>query len=152
VAAAPLGGAPRFDVGSQHAADINMAGRDQYNYQQHFLQVQQVRESFLRDVAASKSKARTLIWMGLLVFVAGFVVYGVVFARAASAIGKGLSRRREIGALALREIEQRSTARRPHASNTFARPVAAAVASTTAKRPTAASASPETAAAATLSN
>jgi FHA domain len=90
VAAAPAG-APRFDMGNQHAAEINMVGGNQYNYQRHFLQVQQVRESFLRDVAAAKSKARALIWTGLLVFVAGLVVYGVVFARAASAIGKGLS-------------------------------------------------------------
>jgi hypothetical protein len=90
-ATTPAGGTPRFDVGSQHAADINMAGRDQYNYQQHVLQVQEGRDSFLRDVAATKSKARILIWTGLLVVVAGFVVYGVVFARAASAVGKGLS-------------------------------------------------------------
>jgi FHA domain len=94
VAAAPADGTPRFDVGAQHAVDINMAGRDQYNYQQHVLQlqhVQQVRDSFLREVAAAKSKARALIWTGLLVMVAGFVLYGVVFARAAGAIGKGLS-------------------------------------------------------------
>jgi FHA domain len=60
----------RYDIGQQHADVISNVGRDQYN-----AYVQQ-RESFLREVAATKSKARLLAWLGFALLVLGFVVYG----------------------------------------------------------------------------
>lgn len=71
----PAPAAVRYDVGQQHAGVISNVGRDQYN-----AYVQQ-RESFLREVAATKSKARVLAWLGFLLLVAGFVVYGATILR-----------------------------------------------------------------------
>jgi hypothetical protein len=59
----------RFDVGQQSGHSVSNIGRDQY-----VSQVIATRESFARDVAATKTKARYLVWIGLLVFIAGFVV------------------------------------------------------------------------------
>ncbi len=56
---------------------INNVGRDQHlPYVQH---IQQQRESFSREIAATKTKARWLVWLGLFVTVVGFVIYGAVF-------------------------------------------------------------------------
>ena len=72
----------RYDINSQSAGMINNVGRDQHlSYVQH---VQQQRESFSRDIAATKTKARWLVWLGVFVTVAGFVIYGAVFSRTAS--------------------------------------------------------------------
>jgi DNA transposition AAA+ family ATPase len=61
---APTGsaGAPnvRYDIGQQHAAAISNVARDQYN-----VSIRQERESFLRDIAATKTKARILAWLAL---------------------------------------------------------------------------------------
>jgi hypothetical protein len=59
----------RYDIGDQRAGTINNVARDQYLYQ---------RESFLREVAASKTKAHRLIAVGALMFVAGFVAMAAV--------------------------------------------------------------------------
>jgi FHA domain len=59
----------RYDIGDQRAGTINNVARDQYVYQ---------RESFLREVAASKTRARRLIAVGGLLFVAGFVAMAAV--------------------------------------------------------------------------
>ncbi|MER7251195.1 FHA domain-containing protein [Kribbella sp. NPDC000426] len=59
-------GAPtavRYDVGEQRANTINNIGRDQYLIQQ--------RENFFREIAATRTRARGLIWVGVLVFVVG---------------------------------------------------------------------------------
>jgi hypothetical protein len=71
----PAPAAVRYDIGQQHAGLISNVGRDQYN-----AYVQQ-RESFLREVAATKSKARVLAWLGFLLLVLGFVVYGATILR-----------------------------------------------------------------------
>jgi hypothetical protein len=69
----PGGGPVRYDVQRQHGGIINNVGRDQYNrYVQH---ITHQRESFLREVAATKTKARWLVWLGLLCFVAGFALF-----------------------------------------------------------------------------
>ena len=52
---------------------ISNVGRDQYNA--HVQQVIQQRESFLREIAGTKTKARWLVWLGLLLFVAGFALF-----------------------------------------------------------------------------
>lgn len=72
-AAAPA--AVRYDIGQQNAGVISNVGRDQYN-----AYVQQ-RESFLREIAGTKSKARALAWLGFLLLVPGFVVYGATVLR-----------------------------------------------------------------------
>ncbi len=59
----------RFDVGRQSGQSISNVGRDQY-----ISHVIASRESFARQVAATKTKARYLVWIGLLVFIAGFAV------------------------------------------------------------------------------
>jgi FHA domain len=59
----------RYDIGDQQAGIINNVARDQYVYQ---------RESFLREVAASKTRARRLIAVGALLFVGGFVAMAAV--------------------------------------------------------------------------
>jgi uncharacterized integral membrane protein len=52
---------------------INNVGRDQYNAQVQ--QVIQERNSFMREIASTKTKARWLVWLGLLLFVAGFALF-----------------------------------------------------------------------------
>ncbi|MFI9759722.1 FHA domain-containing protein [Streptomyces sp. NPDC051963] len=59
--------APRFDVGQQHGANINNVGGHQY--------VDQRQESFLRQIAAARTRARRLILLGLLLFLGGFAVF-----------------------------------------------------------------------------
>lgn len=67
------GGSVRYDIDQQHAGVISNVARDQYNsYVQH---ITQQRESFLREVAATKTKARWLVWIGLLCFIAGFALF-----------------------------------------------------------------------------
>jgi FHA domain len=69
---APAGPA-RYDIGQQHGQAISNVGRDQYNA--HVQQVIQQRDSFLREVAATRTKARWLVWLGLLLFIAGFALF-----------------------------------------------------------------------------
>ena len=52
---------------------ISNVGRDQYNA--HVQQVIQQRDSFMREIASTKTKARWLVWLGLLLFVAGFAMF-----------------------------------------------------------------------------
>ncbi len=59
----------RFDVGSQQAGHINNVGHNQYNSY-----VQQ-RESFLREVAASRTRARYVFWIGLTMVLVGALGY-----------------------------------------------------------------------------
>lgn len=61
-----------YDIGSQHADTISNVGNDQYvSYTQH---VVQQRESFLAHVAATRTRARWLLWGGLLLLVVGTAV------------------------------------------------------------------------------
>jgi hypothetical protein len=63
----------RYDIGGQSAGAISNVGRDQYHsYVQH---VTQQRESFLREVAATRTRARWLVWTGFLLFVGGFGLF-----------------------------------------------------------------------------
>jgi hypothetical protein len=66
----------RYEIGQQEGPVISNVGRDQYNATVQ--QVIQQRDSFLRDVAATRTKARWLVWLGLLLFVGG----GALFAAA----------------------------------------------------------------------
>jgi len=62
-------GPVRYDIGSQQADVISNVGRDQYNA------LIQQRDSFMREIASTKTKARWLVWLGLLLFVAGFALF-----------------------------------------------------------------------------
>lgn len=75
----PAPGDVRYDIGSQHGHVVSNVGRDQYNA--YVQQVRQERESFLREIARTKSKARVLAWLGFLLTVVGFLLYGWVIVR-----------------------------------------------------------------------
>jgi pSer/pThr/pTyr-binding forkhead associated (FHA) protein len=69
----PVAPSVTYDVGQQYADAINNVGHNQYNsYVQH---VSQQRENFLREIAATRTKARGLVWTGLLFFVVGFGLF-----------------------------------------------------------------------------
>jgi hypothetical protein len=63
---APAEHSARYDVRDQHAGTLNNVARDQYNQYVH------QRESFLREVAATRTRARGLMWLGFIVFALGF--------------------------------------------------------------------------------
>jgi hypothetical protein len=62
-----------YAIGQQDGEVISNIGRDQYNA--HVQQVVQQRDNFLRDIAATKTKARWLAWTGFLLFVVGFGLF-----------------------------------------------------------------------------
>lgn len=67
----PAGTHGRYDIESQHGGNIsNVAGNQ---YVQH---VRRERESFLREIAATKTKARWLIWAGAFVAIVGLILFG----------------------------------------------------------------------------
>ncbi|GAB4584537.1 hypothetical protein Ntsu_23690 [Nocardia sp. IFM 10818] len=65
-----------YDIDRQTGDHINNVGRDQY-----YSYVQQ-RESFLREVAASRTKARFVFWFGLFLTVGGVGGYGYFLLKA----------------------------------------------------------------------
>jgi pSer/pThr/pTyr-binding forkhead associated (FHA) protein len=62
--------AAHYSIGQQNGGVISNVGGDQFNQQ-----IVEQRDSFLREIAATRTKARWLIWTGLLFFVAGFAVF-----------------------------------------------------------------------------
>jgi FHA domain len=60
---------PRFSIGHQHAEIISNVGRDQYN------SYVPPRDNFPREIAATRTKARWLVWTGFLAFVVGFALF-----------------------------------------------------------------------------
>ncbi len=68
----------RYDVGSQHGAVVSNVAGSQYN---SYVQVMQERRSFLRDIAATKTRARALCWVGFLLKSFGIAVWGAVILR-----------------------------------------------------------------------
>jgi hypothetical protein len=71
----------RYDIGQQHGGVISNIGGNQYN-----AYVQQ-RESFLREIAGTKTKARVLAWLGFTFLVSGVIVYGATILRFIKQIG-----------------------------------------------------------------
>jgi len=62
-----------YSVESQAAGQLNNVAHDQHiSYVQ---QIRQERDSFARDIAATKTKARRLIWVGFASFIVGFSTY-----------------------------------------------------------------------------
>lgn len=58
-----------FHVGNQSAEQIHMAGRD-------YINVRAERESFLADIAATKTRGRRLVLIGFLCVIVGFALFG----------------------------------------------------------------------------
>ena len=83
--ARPAEAAAARQIHEQRAGVINNVDRDQYI--SHVQYVNQQREDFLREVAATKTKARWLAWTGFLMFVVGFGI----FAAADLSFIKGIS-------------------------------------------------------------
>jgi len=72
---APAPVAPRFDVEEQRGGVISNVGRDQHNYHSYVQHVMHERQSFLRDIASTRSKAWLLVWFGFLLTVGGVAVW-----------------------------------------------------------------------------
>jgi pSer/pThr/pTyr-binding forkhead associated (FHA) protein len=64
----PMASHVDYDIAGQQAHMLSNVGRDQY-----FQHVQMERESFLKEIAATRSKARLLVWAGFVLAVTGFV-------------------------------------------------------------------------------
>jgi hypothetical protein len=63
----------RYDIENQHAHTISNVGGNQYAT--YIRQVRQERESFLREVAATRTKARWIVWVGVGLTVVGFALF-----------------------------------------------------------------------------
>ena len=83
--ARPAGAGAVHRIDEQYAGVINNA--DHLEYVSHIQYVNQQRENFLREVAATKTKARWLAWSGFLMLVVGFGI----FAAADLSFIKGIS-------------------------------------------------------------
>ena len=72
-------GAPgpvRYEVGEQRAGSIsNVAGNQTVRYEQYVHTVQAQKADFLREVAATRTRARWLVWVGLVLTVLGSGVF-----------------------------------------------------------------------------
>ncbi|MFD0733659.1 FHA domain-containing protein [Planotetraspora mira] len=72
----------RFDIDRQAGGQINNVGRDQYN---HYFQQ---RDSFLREVAAARTRSLRLIWLSLALMFGGGLVYLWGFYSTANSFGR----------------------------------------------------------------
>jgi FHA domain len=72
----------RYHIDQQTGEVINNIGRDQFNYVQE-------RENFLRAIAATKTKARWLVWTGFLAFVVGFGLFAAGILGFIKQVGSG---------------------------------------------------------------
>jgi hypothetical protein len=78
-----------YDIGQQQGESISNVGGDQYNsYVQH---VRRERDGFLREIAATRTKARWLVWTGVLLFVVGFGLFAAADIGFLQQVGDGLS-------------------------------------------------------------
>lgn len=64
---------PSFAVKTQ-TGQISNVGRDQHNYNSYLQTVVQQRDSFLREVAAARTRARRVVIFGLILFLGGAAV------------------------------------------------------------------------------
>jgi len=70
--ASPVGARSVHYVNEQHAEVVHY---DERRYNSHVQYVNQQRENFLREIAATRTKARWLVWTGLAMFVVGFGLF-----------------------------------------------------------------------------
>ena len=54
----------------------NTAGNQYQSYVQYVQYIEQQREPFVREIAATRTKARMLVWFGLALTVIGFILFG----------------------------------------------------------------------------
>jgi hypothetical protein len=80
---APRRSATHYHIGHQRADQLSNVGGNQYN--QYVQQIQAERASFFREVAAAKTRARRLIVVGFVLFLAGLGIYIWVFGQTAGA-------------------------------------------------------------------
>lgn len=66
-------GQGQYDIESQRAHSISNVAGDHYT--SHVQHVKRERESFLREIAATKTRARWLIWTGVAVTVFGILLF-----------------------------------------------------------------------------
>lgn len=71
---APVHGSPQMAAGQQSAEQLNNVIGSQYN--QYLRTVVEQRDSFLRDIAASRTRARRFIWLGFLLLIGGMATSG----------------------------------------------------------------------------
>lgn len=87
-----------YRVENQAAGQLNNVGHDQYN--SYVQQIRQERDSFARDIASTKTKARRLIWVGFISFLLGFSTYMWVILRFVGQVDQ-FSEEAEFGSLRL---------------------------------------------------
>jgi FHA domain len=80
-------GAAHFAVDRQQAHMLSNVGRDQYVHQQVIHQ----RDSFLRDIAATKTKATRLIWTGVVLMLLGIGAFASMVLGLMSKVSAGFS-------------------------------------------------------------
>jgi hypothetical protein len=85
--AAPTGAGSVHYVNEQHADVIHY---DERRYNSHVQYVNQQRENFLREVAATRTKARWLIWTGFAAFVVGFGIFAAADLNFLKQVSKGI--------------------------------------------------------------
>jgi pSer/pThr/pTyr-binding forkhead associated (FHA) protein len=64
----PAAGHVEYNVAGQQAHMLSNVGRDQY-----FQHVMMERQSFLREIAATRSRARVMIWGGFILLISGYI-------------------------------------------------------------------------------
>ncbi|MDR7185216.1 hypothetical protein J2X85_002250 [Microbacterium trichothecenolyticum] len=79
------GNRQRIDIDSQRARRIDNVTGDKYDhsqndYSQYVQFIERERDSFLREVASTRTKARWLVWLGLTGIVVGFGIMLWIFA------------------------------------------------------------------------
>ncbi|MER6678383.1 FHA domain-containing protein [Streptomyces sp. NPDC000983] len=82
----PPGGGRQFDIGEQQADRLSNIAGNQYNYVQ-----QAQRESFFKEIAATRTRARHLILLGFLLSLVGGGIYGWVVIRFISSADDDIS-------------------------------------------------------------
>ncbi|MFI9817382.1 FHA domain-containing protein [Saccharothrix variisporea] len=80
-----------FEIPEQRADVINNVGRDQYVLQQ--------RDGFLREIAATRTRATRLIWIGAAMIVGGGAVFAAMILRTMSDLGEALDLPAEPGVM-----------------------------------------------------
>jgi hypothetical protein len=77
-----------FTARDQYAGQLNNVGGSQYNAYLHT--VVQQRNSFLQEIAATRTRARRLIWVGFILFVVGLAAFAVPLLRFMSQVGDSI--------------------------------------------------------------
>ena len=77
-----------FTARDQYAGQLNNVAGSQYNA--YLRTVVQQRNSFLQEIAATRTRARRLIWVGFILFVVGLAALAVPLLRFMSQVGNSI--------------------------------------------------------------